>query len=117
MRSATSGAISDLICTAKISANKADVVKTLSAPTVQIPKIFIHCNVTFNDDVTKTAIFDIAPQFFFHENKVTNASLNIGTVEGIGFLGSIVKKQLSSEDANKSLAQAANAAITDILRE
>lgn len=111
LKVATSEAIHNLSCEVLINTNKADIVRALSEPHVKIPTMPVKCNVKFNDGTNKIAAFDVAPEFVFQENNVINASLNIGEVSGIGFLGVIVKNQLSSDKTNKQLADAANQAI------
>lgn len=112
----TSEAIHDLSCEAVVNANKADVVRTLSEPNVKLPVMMFKCDILFNDGVNKTAAFDIAPEFAFEKNTVIRASLNIGEVSGIGFLGMIVKNQLSSESTNKQLVDAANQSIKKLMK-
>lgn len=56
----------------------------------------------------------MSPVFGFKENKVVDATLNMSEVTGIGFLGAIVKKQLSSNAFNEQLKDGANKAIVKL---
>lgn len=114
MHKATSNAISNLSCEATINANKADMVRNLSEPTVNLPKIIFSCAITFNDGLAKNAVFDVSPAFKFKDNRVVDATLNMSEVTGIGFLGAIVRHQLSSDEFNNQLKDQANQAIAKL---
>lgn len=116
IRIATSDIIHNLSCEAGINANKVNVVKTLSEPNIKLPIVLFKCDIKLNDGTTKVAVFDMAPEFTLQENRVIKASLNVGEISGIGFLGIIIKKQLLSSNVNEQLIDAANRSIDKLMK-
>jgi hypothetical protein len=114
IKKSTSGTIEDLTCQLNINANKSEIIKNLSEPTVNLPKLEIKCDIAFNDKTNKTTNFSIAPRIDFKENIATDLTLNISEITGIGFIGKIIAKQLSSKQTKKQALDAINKVLEDL---
>lgn len=114
IKKSTSGTVEDLTCQLNINANKSEIIKSLSEPTVNLPKLEIKCDIAFNDKTNKTTNFSIAPRIEFKENIATNITLNISEITGIGFIGKIIAKQLSSKQTEKQVIDAVNKTLENL---